>query len=80
MLIDFDVEDIERVALFCKTSQKDFDVYLYRNDIGDLEWLNSVNHLMDKVLINQESYVNITSCDRIVSKDVIKYFEDIDTK
>ena len=59
VLIDAVEEDIERIGLFLKTSQQDFDVYLYRGDLYDLEWLNYIGQQSDVYLINDASQVKV---------------------
>lgn len=83
VLIDPDIEDIERVGLFCKTSIKDYDIYLYNGESSDLEWLYSLDDLADKLLINDASHVIITGSNRAErrkSSDILAYFQDFDTK
>lgn len=41
--------DIEAVGYFCKTSLKEYDVYLY-NIVDEYSWLESVSVNADKVL------------------------------
>ena len=60
ILIDATVEDVERIGLFLKSSQQNFDVYLYRGDLHDLEWLNEIGRSADEYLINDTSQVKIT--------------------
>jgi len=59
ILIDSTVDDIEVIGLFLKTSKKNFDVYLYRGDLYDLEWLNEIGRSADEYLINDTSQVKI---------------------
>lgn len=60
ILIDATVKDIEVIGLFLKTSNQNFDVYLYRGDLHDLEWLNEIGRSADEYLINDSSQVKIT--------------------
>ena len=60
VLIDAVEEDIERIGLFLKTSLQDFDVYLYRGDLYDLEWLNEIGKETDVYLINDASQVKVS--------------------
>jgi len=68
VLIDADVDDVERIGLFCKTSKRDHDIYLYRGDLHDLEWLNSICKQADVILINDVSQVTIQN-----SNSAIRY-------
>ena len=71
VLIDAVEEDIERIGLFLKTSQQDFDVYLYRGDLYDLEWLNYIGNEADVYLIHDTSQVK-------VSHDSLRYGPGLD--
>lgn len=59
LLIDAAIEDITRCGLFCATSQKDYDIYLYRHDLNDLQWLAAVSQRVDRVLLHESSQVTI---------------------
>ena len=59
LLIGVSPYNIEDIGLFCKTSEKDFDIYLYREDIRDLEWLNEVHNRTSTTLIAEDSVVSI---------------------
>ena len=65
VLIDADVNDIEKVGLFCKISKKDYDIYLYRGDLDDLEYLNFVVDCAEAVLIHEDSEVYIKNCKKM---------------
>ena len=60
VLIDCDTRDFSDLLLFLKTSKTNFDVYTYRGDMHDLEWLNNVSKECDVVLIDNASQVKIT--------------------
>lgn len=83
VLIDPDIGDIERVGMFCKTSQKNYDIYLYRGETSDLEWLNYLSNIADQFLINDASYVKITGSEKVErrkSSDILTYFQEFDNK
>ena len=61
VLIDCSTQDFMDVLAFLKTSKTDFDVYTYRGDYYDLEWLNYVGYSADAFLINDASQVKVTS-------------------
>jgi hypothetical protein len=61
VLIDCSTQDFMDVLAFLKTSKTDFDVYTYRGDYYDLEWLNYVGYSADVFLINDSSQVKVTS-------------------
>ena len=61
VLIDCDTKDFGDLLLFLKTSKTNFDVYTYRGDMYDLEWLNHLSYSADAYLINNSSQVRVTS-------------------
>jgi len=84
LLVDALVEDIENAGLFCKTSVKDYDIYLYREDMNEPNWLESVANLADTILINHASSIKFDqtntklygiSCDL---KSPLQFLRDID--
>lgn len=68
VLIDATVADIENVGMFCKSADKDYDIYLYRSDLDDLQYLGYVVSQSDRVLINETSDVYVQN-----SKQVAKF-------
>jgi len=85
VVIDATVEEIENIVLFCQSSSKDYDIYLYRNDIDDLQWLNSVASNADYILINQTSGVIINNTSQISQfgsdqqlNTPLAYFQQVD--
>lgn len=64
VLINPEPADIENVGFFCKTSQKNFDVYLYQDSVNDSRWYESITKLADAV----------------VSENFLKYFTEFDQK
>ena len=66
LLIDPTQYNIEDIALFCKVSESDFDIYLYNHDLNDLEWLSEVSKRVNKILISAESRVEIRPTDEII--------------
>lgn len=86
ILIDAAIEDIARCGLFCATSQKDYDIYLYRSDLNDLQWLAAVSQRVDRVLLNETSQVTIKHDPRLVKigehqeiPDALEYFTTYDS-
>lgn len=81
-LVDCDAKDFMDVLAFLKTSKTDFDVYTYRGDYYDLEWLNHVGHSADVFLINDSSQVKVSSNIRYGSgqkyANPLAYFEQIE--
>ena len=83
-LIDPTPDEIEQVGLFCAASDKDYDIYLYNGDWGDLQYLQTITELSDKVLINDNSKVSIVNCaivERVGADQTIKapldYFQSL---
>lgn len=86
VLIDAEIEDIARCGMFCATSQKDYDIYLYRGDLYDLQWLSSISDRADIVLLNESSQVSITNDSRVLKignhqdfPDALEYLATFDT-
>jgi hypothetical protein len=59
VLVDAEPVDIEDIGLYLKTNQKNYDVYLYKGDTGDLEWLNEASREAE-IIINDASQVSVT--------------------
>ena len=57
ILIDPTEEDQTRIEFFLKVSEQNFDVYVYRGEYYDLEFLNHICTAADWVLINDSSEV-----------------------
>lgn len=74
ILIDVTAEELIRLERFLKTSDINFDVYLYKGEDHDLEWLNYVHQSADHVLINDSSQVKVTNAERY-STEPLEYFE-----
>jgi hypothetical protein len=66
LLVDANQYNIEDIALFCKVSDKDFDIYLYKNDLNDLEWLSAVADRVEQILKSSGSSVTISPDDRVI--------------
>lgn len=67
LLIDANQTEIENVGLFCKTADHGFDIYLYREEINDLQWLSKVQTKVHTILISNQSKVTI------MAEDVLYY-------
>lgn len=61
ILIDPTDEDQVRIEFFLKVSEQNFDVYVYRGEYHDLEFLNFICSDADWVLINDLSQVKISN-------------------
>lgn len=83
-LVDPSEADIERVGLYCATLDENYDIYLYNGSWGDLQYLQTITELSDKVLINNDSQVTISNCatvERVGSNQILKspleYFQSL---
>ena len=61
LVIDATELDIHDVGLYCKASTQDFDIYLYRHDHDDLQWLHEVSARVNKILISKESTLQLST-------------------
>jgi len=56
LIVDADWNDVETIAMFCKATPHQFNVYLYTDIMLDEEWLNKAISLAHAIIINtQES-------------------------
>ena len=79
LLVDADIDDVANLATFCSVSKRNYDVYLYKGEQGDLEWLHHLSSRLDKTFIKESSQVNITSSERYSTvNDLKEYFTKID--
>ena len=60
IVIDIKPADFIVLTDFLKSTNSDFDVYLYDGESHDLEWLNHVTKDCDHVLIDDSSQVRIS--------------------
>lgn len=74
ILIDATADELVRLERFLKISAINFDVYLYKGEDYDLEWLNHVHKSADHVLINDVSQVSVTDAERYTTEP-LEYFE-----
>jgi hypothetical protein len=74
ILIDATALELAQLERFLKTSDLNFDVYLYRGEDYDLEWLNHVHKSADHILINDASQVSVTDAERYTTTP-LSYFE-----
>ena len=79
LLVDADLDDVANLATFCSISKHNYDIYLYKGDQGDLEWLHHLSNRLDKTFIKEGSQVSITSADNYSTvNDLKEYFTKID--
>jgi hypothetical protein len=85
VLIDASVEEVENIARFCQVSNQNYDVYLYKQDLNDLQWLDTIIQLADHTLISQSSLVTVDNVDQISKFGIeqqlntpLAYFQQVD--
>lgn len=84
-IVDATVNEIEDLAFFCKVCEKDYDVYLYKEDINDLNWLGQITVNSDKILVNDSSKVRVPNNNIELfgkfrqTKSPIDYFQKVDS-
>lgn len=85
LIINADTEDIINIGMFCKVSSKNYDVYLYNQEVDDLAWLSHINANLDCTLIKEPSTIVINISDNVhrVGKDqsmanLLDYFQNFD--
>lgn len=58
LMVDAAESEIYDVGLFLKLSKKTYDVYLYKGDSYELEWLSAIiDKNLDQILISDQSAV-----------------------
>jgi hypothetical protein len=65
VVVDATVAEVENLVLFCQSCDEDYDIYLYSDDVDDLQWLNSVVSSATHTLVSQTSSVTINNSDQI---------------
>lgn len=45
-------EEVELLGRMCKGSDDQFNIYLYKPEMDDLDWLKKAVHLSDAVIVN----------------------------
>jgi hypothetical protein len=85
IIIDPAVEEVENITMFCQVSNRDYDIYLYRQELGDLLWLSAIVEKADHTLINQTSLVTLANINQISKFGLdqqlntpLAYFQQID--
>jgi hypothetical protein len=85
VLIDATVEEIENITMFCQVSNQNYDIYLYKQDLNDLQWLGTIVQLADHTLINQSSTVTVAETNQISKFGLdqqlntpLAYFQQVD--
>lgn len=83
VIIDATREDIKNVGWFCKTSDKDYDIYLYEENLGDLQYLGYIVDRADRVLIHEDSEVTIKNFSKLTKignhQEIVNAFDYFNT-
>ncbi len=86
LIINPDTEDIINIGMFCKVSTKNYDVYLYNQDVDDLVWLNQISSNLNCTLIKAPSTISISISndvhmvgDNQPINNLLDYFQNFDT-
>lgn len=81
LLIDADLDDVANLATFCSISRLNYDIYLYKGNQGDLEWLSHISSRIDKTFIRDTSKINASTAEVYTDISKLKeYFTKIDTE
>jgi hypothetical protein len=79
VLIGATDSDIEKITIFCSTSNDNYDIYLYSSDAGDLEWLNHITFNAEWILIKPGSETTVSGSPNVVYVDeMVDFFKEID--
>ena len=54
LLIDVDPVDVETLAYLCSGHNESFNIYLYKEDMANLPWLDEAAAKADVIIINTE--------------------------
>ena len=54
VLIDPTEQQVDQLAEFCRTAINSYNVYIYRNGMNDLDWLNHALTAADAFIVNTE--------------------------
>ena len=54
LIIDADWSEVEDIALWCRTSDYGYNIYLYQERMWDMDWLSQVVAKVDHMIINMQ--------------------------
>jgi hypothetical protein len=85
VVIDATEYEVEQVGRFCQISDKNYDIYLYKEDVDDLIWLSDITNAADCVLIAENSKVLVNNTSQIQQygknqrlNTPLAYFQEVD--
>jgi hypothetical protein len=58
LFVDFPYDDIEKIVLHCKMSEKDYDILLYNPNEHDRDWLDWAFASCNKCAVNLNDTIN----------------------
>lgn len=74
LLVDATPEELERVAMICKVIGTDFNVYAYRADMQNVEWLLEAALRADVIIVNTDPSDCSTLKDRLANRPNAYYY------
>jgi dipeptidyl aminopeptidase/acylaminoacyl peptidase len=73
-LIDPDWSDVEDVAFYLKTSKKTYNVYVYRSEMGEVEWLDTAIAKSGHIIVNTINTESSSFKDKLAVKSNSYYY------
>lgn len=82
ILVDPTEDELTDVSLFCMSSVRNYDIYVYPGNQGHLEWLSEASNRADQMLINNISQVTSSTGHRYgLGLDIaspLEFFQKVD--
>ena len=57
-IIDASLEEVEQLCKIAENGFEDYNLYLYRSEMNDLEWLHLAIKNSDSIIVNVDAYKN----------------------
>ena len=73
-VVNATMDEVELLGRMCKGSDDQFNIYLYRTEMNDTDWLTRAVELSDAVIIN--SNVRDAAIDNLYKLDKTYYYGD----
>jgi hypothetical protein len=74
LLIDPTWQELESIAVLCKTSGTDFNVYVYDDTMNDIDWLLSAAQQADTIIVNTTPTACSPTKDRLIDLPRTYYY------
>jgi hypothetical protein len=74
VMIDPEWTEVEDVAFYLKTSKHQYNVYVYRDEMGDQEWLNQAVAKTTHIIVNTVGNDTSPLKDKIASRKESFYY------